>query len=144
MFLGTFEHNLDDKGRFTLPASFRETLKEKTGSTQVILTEGLDNCIFGFDSEQFQQIVDSFGASSFAKKKTRQFQRRFFGKAKSAECDGMGRLRIPDPLKGLAQVKKKLVVVGMVTRFEIWDKATWDAREAADAGAYEEIAEDLF
>lgn len=144
MFLGTFEHNLDDKGRFTLPASFRETLKDKTGSLEVILTEGLDNCIFGFDSDQFQQIVQSFSAASFARKKTRQFQRRFFGKAKAAECDGMGRLRIPDALKGVANITKKLVVVGMVDRFEIWDKELWDAREVEDAEVYEEIAEDLF
>ncbi len=148
MFLGTFEPNLDDKGRFTLPAPFRETLKEKTGSHDVVLTRGLDDCIFGFDRDQFQQIVDGFHAASFAKKRNRLFERNFFGKAIKGACDGMGRIRIPDALREKAGIPKKgkLVVIGASTRFEIWDKAAWERREAQDEeeGTYEEIAEDLF
>jgi len=144
MFLGTFEPKLDDKGRFTLPAPFRETLKSKTGSHEVFLTRGLDTCIFGFDRDQFQRIVDGFQAGSFAKKATRKFERNFFGHATLTECDGMGRLRLPEPLKRLAGITRELVVVGVSNRFEIWDRARWEARDDEDAEDYEEMAEEIF
>ncbi len=144
MFLGTFEHNLDDKGRFTLPAPFRETLKEATGSQTVFLTRGLDECLFGFDSKQFHRIVESFEAGAFAKKVTRKFEREFYGNCVQAECDSMGRLRIPEPLKKLGHLDKRIRVVGTVSRFEIWDAERWAARQAEDAADYEQMAEELF
>ena len=144
MFLGTFEPKLDEKGRFTLPATFRETLKERTGTHEVYLTRGLDHCIFAFDSEQFERIVASFEAASFAREATRKFQRTFFASAARVACDGMGRLRVPEKLQKYAGLTKNLVVAGTSSRFEIWDLEAWEARDAEDAQEYESVAEQLF
>ncbi len=144
MFLGRFKKNLDDKGRFTLPAPFRDTLLKRTGGLTVFMTRGLDDCLFGFDPQQFQRIVDSFDAGAFAKEAFRKFEREFYGNCVEAECDQMGRLRIPKELQEVGGLKKKLVLVGASNRFEIWDADLWEERHASDRKKYEKMAEGLF
>jgi len=143
-FLGIFEHTVDSKNRLILPSTFRETLMKNTGRLEVFLAPGLDPCIFAFDSRQFEEFTNSFEARGFTKPRIREFERLFFAHTVHCECDGMGRIRIPDYLMKRARVQKDVVVAGTSRRFEIWDRESWYGREEKLWNEFETIAEELF
>ena len=128
MFIGEFTHTLDDKKRLSLPSKFRKELGKK-----VIITYGLDNCLFMFTLSQWDKLAEQLGNMSFANADSRSFNRIMLGGAVEIEIDTAGRVLIPDFLREHAGVtvgddKKvggKLVFTGVHTRIEIWEEKRW-------------------
>jgi MraZ protein len=145
-FLGTFQHSMDAKDRVILPSPFRETLMTNTGRLEVYLAPGPGEhpCILAFDTERFDELTDAFGARGFADPEIREFELLFFANTKFCECDGAGRIRIPEYLKELAKIKKEIVIAGASTRFEIWDSESWYRRQEAGWSRFGEFAKKLF
>ncbi len=130
MFIGEFTHTLDDKKRLSLPSKFRKELGKK-----VIITHGLDNCLFMFTLSQWSKMAEQLGNMSFTNADSRGFNRIMLGGAVEIEIDTAGRILIPDFLRQYAGVnisedKKdvtKLVFTGVHTRIEIWEEKKWKA-----------------
>jgi MraZ protein len=126
MFIGEFTHTLDDKKRLSLPSKFRKELGKK-----VIITHGLDNCLFMFTLSQWSKIAEQLGNMSFGNADSRGFNRIMLGGAVEAEVDTAGRILIPDFLRqyiGVSTTEEKntkLVFAGVHTRIEIWEEKTW-------------------
>jgi MraZ protein len=128
MFIGEFTHTLDDKKRLSLPSKFRKELGKK-----VIITHGLDNCLFMFTLSQWSKMAEQLGNMSFTNADSRGFNRIMLGGAVEIEIDTAGRILIPDFLRQYAGVntsedKKevtKLVFAGIHTRIEIWEEKKW-------------------
>lgn len=128
MFIGEFTHTLDDKKRLSLPSKFRKELGKK-----VIITHGLDNCLFMFTLSQWNKLAEELGNMSFTNADSRGFNRIMLGGAVETEIDTAGRILIPDFLRQYAGVashedKKeptKLVFTGVHTRVEIWEEKRW-------------------
>ncbi len=128
MFIGEFTHTLDDKKRLSLPSKFRKELGKK-----VIITHGLDNCLFMFTLPQWNKMAEQLGSMSFANADSRGFNRIMLGGAVEIEIDTAGRILIPDFLREYAGVKtsddkktnNKLVFTGVHTRVEIWEEKRW-------------------
>ena len=128
MFIGEFTHTLDDKKRLSLPSKFRKDLGKK-----VIITHGLDNCLFMFTLSQWNDIAEKLGNMSFANSDSRGFNRIMLGGAVEIEVDTAGRILIPDFLRQYAGVNdtetkkenSKLVFAGIHTRIEIWEEKRW-------------------
>ncbi len=128
MFIGEFTHTLDDKKRLSLPSKFKKELGKK-----VIITHGLDNCLFMFTLSQWGKIAEQLGNMSFGNADSRGFNRIMLGGAVEVEIDTAGRILIPDFLRQYAGVstvedKKentKLVFTGVHTRIEIWEEKRW-------------------
>ncbi len=128
MFIGEFTHTLDDKKRLSLPSKFRKDLGKK-----VIITHGLDNCLFMFTLSQWNDIAEKLGNMSFANSDSRGFNRIMLGGAVEIEVDTAGRILIPDFLRQYAGVNEtetkkensKLVFAGIHTRIEIWEEKRW-------------------
>ncbi|MDP1808603.1 MAG: division/cell wall cluster transcriptional repressor MraZ [Actinomycetota bacterium] len=138
MFLGEFQHTVDDKNRITLPAKFREPFADG-----LIMTKGFENCLFVFSKTEWPRIEDKIRSLALLKKDARKLSRFFFGGANEDTPDKNGRVVIPGHLRAFAGLDKDVVVVGVSNRLEIWSKDNWE-RYVAEAGrSYEDTAEDL-
>lgn len=140
-FFGEFRTSLDNKNRIMIPARFRE----QAGNIRYwILTRGLDSCLSLYTPDRWDELVKSVTAISFTRKKARDFQRLLFSKAVQVEVDKNGRILVPEYLKQIAGLEKKIVFAGVADRIELWESATWDQKENELAGDFESLAEDLF
>lgn len=120
MLIGEYTHTIDEKNRVSLPAKFRKEIGKK-----VILTPGLDTCIFLFTTKEWANISGKLSQSSMLNPDTRSFNRFLLGGAVEAEIDGSGRILVPDFLKERAKLSEKVSVIGVSSRVEIWDEANW-------------------
>jgi len=139
MFLGQYGHTLDDKGRITLPARFRQLLERG-----VVITRGPDRCLLVFTCDKWEQIADKLdGSLSLAGKDSRLFTRLMFSSAIDDVPDKQGRVRIPDYLLRFAGIESEVVIVGMNSRLEIWSRERWVAQDAYLEDYPEEITEHI-
>jgi MraZ protein len=121
LFLGEYDHVLDDRGRITLPRKIRQEL----GNDIVILSKGFDSCIFGFDRESWDKEAAKHLESPVTEEKGRELRRYLFAAAEKSEIDKLGRILMPTHLKEYAGIKGEVKVIGAGDHFEIWDKSRW-------------------
>ena len=121
MFMGEYEHSIDNKGRVIIPAKFREQLGET-----FVLTKGLDGCLFIYTNEDWEAFADKLKNISFGSDKSRKLQRYFMAGAVSVEVDKQGRILIPAKLRNLAGLTKDVSLLGVGNRIELWDTETWE------------------
>jgi MraZ protein len=138
MLLGEYTHNLDQKGRMAMPAKFREHL-----AGGAIITRGLDACLFVFANKEWEKLVEKINALPIAQANSRAFTRLMLAGAMDVEIDKQGRILVPDYLRKFADLNKEVVVAGLYTRAEIWDKHRWAEYKRKTESASEEIAEKL-
>ena len=122
MFYGEYEHRLDKKGRIIIPSVFREASKENY-IDKFFITRGLDGCLFMFSEEEWRLQESKFKGKSFTKRETRKFNRLFFSGAVETKVDKQGRVLIPSYLKSYAEIKKEIMLIGVSSRIEIWDRS---------------------
>lgn len=122
MLIGEFTHTIDDKNRVSLPSKFRAELSKK-----VVITPGLDNCLFVFSTKEWEKISGKLSESSMLQADSRSFNRFIFGGAVEAEVDTIGRVLIPDFLRFRAGLdgESKVVIIGVQSRAEIWNEKAW-------------------
>ena len=120
MLIGEYRHIIDAKKRIAIPASFRKELGKK-----VIITRGLDNCLFVYQLSAWKKFAEKLDTLSHGQADARGFNRFIFGGAVESEIDALGRVLVPDFLKDFAKLKSKVVVVGINERVEIWDEKHW-------------------
>lgn len=139
MLMGEYHHNIDDKGRLTIPSKFREDLGEK-----FVITRGLENCLFAYSEDDFKRIVERLEQIPFTKKDARQFMRFFLSGATLVEFDKQGRINITAPLINYANLKKECIVIGTGDRLEIWSSDNWNSFMDSTKDSMSDIAEGLF
>ncbi|NLO88978.1 MAG: division/cell wall cluster transcriptional repressor MraZ [Clostridia bacterium] len=138
MFMGEYEHTLDAKGRLIIPAKFREELGER-----FVVTKGLDNCLFLYPMDQWKQIEQKLCSLPFTRSDARAFARFFLSGACECEVDKQGRVLLPVNLRRYAELDKEVVIIGVLTRLEIWNKEIWEKYSQETREEYEEIAEKI-
>ncbi len=120
MLIGEYTHTIDDKNRLSLPVKFRQEMGKK-----VVVTPGLDNCLFLFTMTEWKKISEKLSQSSMLQADNRGFNRFMFGGAAEAEVDSIGRILVPDFLRERAHLKDKVAVIGVQSRVEIWNEKSW-------------------
>lgn len=138
MFLGTYEPKLDDKGRLILPAKYRDQL-----SPGLVLTRGQERCLYMFPLREFEAIHEQLRSAPLTSKQARQYLRVFLSGATDEQPDKQGRITIPANLREYAGLGRELAVIGMGTRVEIWDLATWNTYLAEQEAEYSDTAEEV-
>ncbi len=138
MFMGEYQHNLDEKGRVTVPARFREGL-----GAEFVMTKGLDNCLFIYPTDEWEVLTEKLRQLPFTRSDARAFVRLFFSGAAHAVFDSQGRTIIPANLRTYADLDKEAVIIGVGSRIEIWDRREWERFQDATEESYEELAEEL-
>lgn len=139
MLIGEYHHNIDDKGRLTIPSKFREEIGEK-----FIVTRGLDGCLFAYSMEEWDKIVTKLNVLPFTKKDARTFTRFFLSGATVCEFDKQGRINIQNNLIDYAGLKKECAIIGVNDRLEIWDLEKLNNLYENDIEKLDDIAENLF
>ena len=121
MFLGQFQHNLDDKGRLMIPARYRELL-----AAGAYITQGFDRCLMVMTDFHFKQVYDRINAMNPADALTRHLRRLILSNAYPVEIDKVGRIVVPQNLREFLGVQSgELVVAGQGDYFEVWSPADW-------------------
>ena len=136
MLMGEYSHSLDTKGRLIMPAKLRQDIGDK-----FILTKGLDGCLFAFSQTEWNNFEEKLKSLPLSDKNARNFVRFFLSGATECEIDKQGRFLIPMNLRTSAALEKEAVIIGVGTRIEIWNKATWEEKDNEISA--EEIAENM-
>lgn len=135
MLMGEYRHKMDNKGRMIIPAKFRDELGD-----QFVATRGLDNCLFVYPMQEWDQLEEKLASLPITSKNARSFVRFFFSGATECELDNQGRISLPRNLRDYADLEKKIVIIGLANRIELWAEERWtDYLESAEQ-ASEEIA----
>jgi len=138
MLIGEYLHTIDPKKRLSLPAKFRKEL----GKT-VIVTRGLDQCLFVFPQSAWKKLITKFSDLSIGSTETRGFNRFMLSGAVEVDVDSAGRVLIPDFLKEFATLKTKVVLAGVNDRVEIWDQKRWETYKKKIESQGDAIAQKL-
>ena len=138
MFMGEYSHTIDAKGRIIVPAKFRESLGDN-----IVVTKGLDNCLFVYTSEDWRKFEEKLRTLPLTNNDARKFTRFFLAGAAEMEIDKQGRILIPSVLREFAALEKDVVLVGVGSRIEIWDKARWNESISIYDDDMEEVAENM-
>ncbi|NCW41473.1 MAG: transcriptional regulator MraZ [Actinobacteria bacterium] len=120
MLLGTHTPKLDDKGRIILPAKFRDEL-----SAGVVVTRGQERCLYVFSKSEFESVHDKIRQAPVTSEEARKYLRLFLSGAADDTPDKQGRVLVPQLLRDYAGLTKELVIIGVGSRAEIWDAASW-------------------
>jgi len=121
MFLGQFYHNLDEKGRLTVPVRYRDDLAP--GGAYVM--QGFDRNLIVLPAKKFDELSHRVSQMSITDSNTRLLRRMVFSTADQVSLDRAGRILIPQFLRQFAGLESNLVVVGMGDFFEIWSPEIW-------------------
>lgn len=121
MFLGTYQTRFTGRGRVILPKIFRSEVK----GLEVILTRGLDGCIWGFVKSDWEREVKRQLEISITTLEGRSLRRYIFSSAAKVSLDRQGRFVIPDILLNFAKIKDEVSVIGAGDHFEIWNSKEW-------------------
>jgi len=138
MLLGEYTHTIDDKKRLTLPKKFKAALGKK-----LVITRGLDNCLFIYSEKEWNVIAKRLRELSFAQSDTRGFNRFMFSGAAEVSTDGAGRILVPEHLKKFASLKSKVILAGVADRVEIWDEKRWSTYQSKIESQGDAMAEKL-
>lgn len=140
MLIGEFRHTIDDKNRLSLPSKFRKEM----GKT-VVVTPGLDSCLFVFTTSQWESISGrlSVSESSMLSADSRSFNRYLLGGAVEVDVDAAGRMLLPEHIRERGKLKEKVVFIGVRDRVEIWDESLWQTYRAEVERKADALAEKL-
>lgn len=137
VFLGEYEHTLDEKGRLIIPAKFRDGLGEG-----LFVTRGLDGCLFIFPPDTWKDLSEKMASLSLVQAGARLFSRMIYS---GIECslDKQGRILLPPSLRAHADIESEVVITGVRNRVEIWSKKRWQVMTTRMEDESSSIAEQL-
>lgn len=138
MFLGEYQHALDDKGRVVLPRKFRDELEKGC-----VITKGQEHCIYVFTMERWKEEMAKVAKLPRTDRRSRNFSRSFFAGASDQKLDRQGRVAIPENLRTFASLEKDVTVVGVADYIEIWSSSVWEEVAAEADELYAGIEEVL-
>ena len=135
MFMGTFEHSIDPKGRVIIPAKLRDGLGES-----FVVTVGLDGCLYAYPMDEWEIFLAKLKELP-GTKEARALQRTFMANAATCDCDKQGRTLIPANLRERVGIDKDIVFIGVLGKVELWSKERYDSGD--DIADIDEIADHM-
>ena len=138
LLLGTYTPKIDAKGRMALPAK----LRSQRGSGMV-MARGQERCVYLLPQSEFRRIAVQIQRTSMGNKAARDYLRVFLSGAVDQEPDKQGRVLVPQMLRDYANLGSDIVVIGVGTRAEIWNRQAWEDYLADKEQGYSDIADDV-
>lgn len=124
MFRGRFEHNIDDKGRLAVPSRFRDLLLGEADTSTIVITNS-EHCLAAYSLAEWERLERRFAELPQFDPKIAAFKRIFIGCAQECNLDRSGRILIPADLRRDARIEHACVIIGQLTKFEIWSAERW-------------------
>lgn len=138
LLLGTYTPKIDTKGRVALPAKFRSQLGQG-----LVMARGQERCVYLLPFDEFRRIASQIQRTSVGNKAAREYLRVFLSGAVDQEPDKQGRVVVPQMLRDYANLGSDIVVIGVGTRAELWNKDAWESYLAQKEEGYSDIADDV-
>lgn len=138
MFIGEYQHNLDEKGRLAMPVKFRAKM-----AGGAVVTKGLDNCLSVYTVEEWEKLAEKLAALPLTQSASRAFARLMLAGAANVNIDKQGRIVLPGYLREYADLAGTVVVAGLYSRVEIWNANSWKNYKGKTEGDASAIAEEL-
>ena len=126
MFKGIHNINLDGKGRLTIPTKYRNTISDQSNGNMVVTIDSEEKCLLLYPANIFSNIESKINDLPSFTKNTRRIQRLLIGHAEDLELDSSGRILLPKPLRLVAEMSKKVTLIGQGQKFEIWSDDIWN------------------
>ena len=146
MFRGVNNLTLDAKGRLAIPVRYRKRLMEVCEG-QLVVTIDRGYYLLIYPLPTWEEIETKLVHLPSLQPQVRELQRLLVGHATEISMDGHGRLLLPAELREFAKLEREVVLLGLMNKFELWDKSAWDTRRehslAADHGAGAGLPEEL-
>ena len=140
LLTGEYNNTLDEKGRISFPVKLRSAVN----TDALMVTKGLDACLWLFTLEDFEAFRDKLtGNASMMKKKNLQVVRHFAASAQQVEFDKSGRLSIPQTLREYAHLERDCTILGISNFVELWDTATYGEYQKVNEESFREAAEEF-
>ena len=138
LLLGTYTPKIDAKGRVALPAKFRSQLGQG-----LVMARGQERCVYLLPFDEFRRIASQIQRTTVGNKAAREYLRVFLSGAVDQEPDKQGRVVVPQMLRDYANLGSDIVVIGVGTRAELWNKDAWESYLAQKEEGYSDIADDV-
>jgi len=138
MFFGEFEYRIDEKGRVPIPPRFRGELRDG-----IVLTPGIERCINAYPLSEWKKVATTLTTGSISPGKMRKLNRAIFATAFRLTMDGQGRVALPIPLRDYAGIEDEVVIAGVNTYLELWNKEQWEVEKEASQEQAGQIIETL-
>ena len=138
MFLGEYQHTVDQKGRLAIPAKFREELADGA-----VVTRGLDKCLVIYPGSEWASLAERVSRLPQTQPNVRTLSRLLFSGAVDLSLDGQGRTILPQYLRKYAGIAANVAVIGLYQRIEVWGLEEWNAVKATTEAAGGSLAEQL-
>ena len=138
LLLGTYTPKIDAKGRVALPAKFRSQLGQG-----LVMARGQERCVYLLPFDEFRRIASQIQRTSVGNKAAREYLRVFLSGAVDQDPDKQGRVVVPQMLRDYANLGSDIVVIGVGTRAELWNKDAWESYLAQKEEGYSDIADDV-
>jgi MraZ protein len=138
MFVGEYQHTIDEKRRISMPAKFRPDLEGGA-----VVTIGFDKSLVVYPAAEWQDFSKKWGSLPLSTEAARSFSRIMLSGAAQVEFDKLGRMLIPENLKQYAGLGKEATVIGLFNRIEIWDTHKWGEYKAKAQSNLEQMSEQL-
>jgi MraZ protein len=142
MFTGSYFHTMDNKGRVSIPARYREILKG--GKDHQIILTNFGGYVLAFPQFEWNNIEAKFAAQPLFRKDVRAFQRFLISGVEECPLDRQGRILVSQNLRNYAKLSREVVLVGAIRCFEIWDRTTFEShRKGLEENINEEMLHEL-
>ena len=141
-FTGEYKYSIDQKSRLNIPAKFRKALDPNNNNTFVV-TRGFDPSLILYPIVEWQKVEQQLLLLSSIKNKDRSFVRSIVRYATIAKYDSQGRIQIPENLLEYSNIRKEVLIIGMINKIEIWNKSDLDKIEKQSLNNVDESFEDL-
>ena len=141
MFFGETAVNLDAKGRLAIPMRYRESIQELCGGRMVLTYSAFDSgALYLYPEQEWERVRDEVTGLSTFNPGHRSLQRKLVGSASAVEPDGNGRIQIPQTLRQVAGMEKRVALLGMGNRFEIWNETILNQKRVEEERSLDEAA----
>jgi len=141
VFFGETAINLDAKGRLAIPMRYRDSIQEQSGGQLVLTYSAFDSgALYLYPEKEWERVRDDVTSLSTFDRGHRSLQRKLVGSASAVEPDGNGRIQIPQTLRQVAGLEKRVVLLGMGSRFEIWNETILNQKRVEEERSLDEAA----
>jgi MraZ protein len=141
VFFGETAINLDAKGRLAIPMRYRDSIQEACGGRLVLTYSAFDSgALWLYPEDEWKRVRDEVTGLSTFNSAHRSLQRRLVGSASGTEPDGNGRIQLPLTLRQVAGLEKRVVLLGMGSRFEIWNETVLNQKRVEEEKSLSEVA----
>lgn len=133
MYFGETAINLDVKGRLAIPSRYRDAIQEACGGRMVLTYSAFDSgALWLYPEKEWERVRDEVTGLSTFNPGHRSLQRKLVGSATAVETDGSGRVLLPLTLREVTGLERRVVMMGMGNRFEIWNEAILNQKRAEE------------